>query len=85
MPVEKIPTWIERLLLPKLSEISGDIKAINARIDALESNMNTKFQAVDIKFQGVESRIDSLRNEINSKFEGTDIKIAELEKRMAMA
>jgi outer membrane murein-binding lipoprotein Lpp len=42
MPAEKIPGWIERLLMPKLSEISGDIKAINARIDALESNMNTK-------------------------------------------
>lgn len=32
MTAEKIPSWIERLLMPKLSEISGEIKAINTRI-----------------------------------------------------
>ncbi len=41
MPVEKIPSWLERLLLPKLIEISGDIKAFNARIDALDDKIDS--------------------------------------------
>ncbi|MEM3419081.1 MAG: hypothetical protein QW806_02540 [Nitrososphaerota archaeon] len=37
--VEKVPGWIERILLTKLSEITGEIKAINARIDSLEKRI----------------------------------------------
>lgn len=63
MTAEKIPSWIEKLLLPKLSEMSGDIKAINARIDSLETNMN-------IRIGSLEAQIVSLRNEMNSNFTG---------------
>ncbi|MEM2178681.1 MAG: hypothetical protein QW272_07700 [Candidatus Methanomethylicaceae archaeon] len=38
--VEKIPSWIERMLLLKLSEITGEIKAINARIYSLENRID---------------------------------------------
>lgn len=38
--VEKVPGWIERILLTKLSEITGEIKAINARIDFLEKRIH---------------------------------------------
>jgi hypothetical protein len=47
MAAEKIPGWIERLLLPKLSKISGEIRAVNGRIDALESNMNTRIDSLE--------------------------------------
>ncbi len=47
MAAEKIPGWIERLLLPKLSEISGDIKALNGRINALESNMTIRMDSLE--------------------------------------
>ena len=53
--MEKIPGWIERLLMPKLNEITGEIKAIHTRIDGVEkgvaslrSEMMTKFDAVDV-------------------------------------
>jgi len=26
---EKVPAWIERLLLPRLSKLSGEIKGVN--------------------------------------------------------
>lgn len=74
--MEKIPGWIERLLLPKLNEISGEIKAIHTRIDAvgkevasLRNEMMTKFEAADAK---VDIKFDSLRNEMISKFDAVD-------------
>jgi hypothetical protein len=33
--MEKVPSWMERLLLPKLNEITGEIKAIHTHIDAV--------------------------------------------------
>ena len=54
--MEKIPGWIEKLLLPKLNEITGEIKAIHTRIDAVEKEvaslrreMLTKFESADAK------------------------------------
>jgi hypothetical protein len=41
MPAEKIPGWIERLLLPTLNEIKGDLKAIKTRIDALDGKRDS--------------------------------------------
>ncbi|MBU4373235.1 MAG: hypothetical protein KJ714_02095 [Euryarchaeota archaeon] len=75
MPVEKIPSWLERLLMPKLSEISGEIKALDTKIDSLRSETKTE--------------IEALRKEMLSKFEGLDyrfetinIKLDSLEKRI---
>jgi len=72
--MEKIPGWIERLL-PKLNEISGEIKALEAkiesvdkksdiRIDSLRNEMLSKFEAVDRRFDAVDSRFDSLEARI---------------------
>ena len=60
MAAEKIPGWIERLLLPKLNEISGDIKAVNSRIDSLEDRIGGLETNLNIK-------IDSLRNETKTE------------------
>jgi len=71
MAAEKIPGWIERLLLPKLSEISGDIKAVNGRIDALEFNMSTRIDSLEsnmntrmYRFEAINTRLDSLDKRI---------------------
>lgn len=72
---EKIPSWIERLLLPRLSEMLGEIKALNTKVDALEKTVNTRINALD-------ERIVSLRNEMISRFEAVNIRIDALEKRI---
>ncbi len=59
--MEKIPGWIERLLLPKLNEISGEIKALEAKIESVDNK--------------VDVRIDSLRKEMLSKFDSVDVKL----------
>jgi flagellar capping protein FliD len=73
--VEKLPSWIERILLPSLNEIKGEIKAINTRIDSLDDKMDTKMTALD-------GKIDSLRNEINSKFVGMDYRFEAINTRL---
>ena len=92
---EKIPSWIERLLLPRLSEISGEIKALNAKVESLEkvigslrNEMFTKFDSLEktmnARFEAVNTRIDSLEKRIPVIEEMTAIKIrlAEVEKRI---
>ena len=44
---EKIPGWLERVLLPRLSEMAGEIKAVNVRIEALDEKPSTKIDEVD--------------------------------------
>ncbi len=82
MPVEKIPSWIERLLLPKLSTIEGELKAINIRIDSVEDQVGSLRHAMLSKFEATDNKMDSLRNEMLSKFEGVDIKITSLDERI---
>jgi uncharacterized coiled-coil DUF342 family protein len=69
--MEKIPSWMERLLLPKLKEITGEIKAIHTRIDAvgkeivsLRNEMISRFETVDAKFEKVDARFDSFEAKI---------------------
>lgn len=75
MTTEKIPGWIKQVLMPELNEIKGELKAINTRIDSLESKMDIKITALDGKIEG-------LRKEMLSKFENVDIKIDSLRTEM---
>jgi tetrahydromethanopterin S-methyltransferase subunit G len=89
--VEKIPSWIKKLLLPKLSEITGEIKAINARIDSLEKRVdslektfNERFVSLRnemlTRFDAVDKKIESLRSEMFTKFDSLEKRIPMMEK-----
>jgi tetrahydromethanopterin S-methyltransferase subunit G len=89
--VEKIPLWIERILLPKLSEITGEIKAINARIDSLEKRVdslektfNERFISLRnemlTRFDAVDKKIESLRSEVFTNFDSLEERIPMMEK-----
>ncbi len=79
MPVEKIaekvPAWLERVLLPSLNEIRGEIKAVNTRIDSLDEKM-------DIKITALDEKIDSLRNETKTEISSLNIKISSVDERI---
>ena len=91
--IEKIPAWIERMLLPKLNEISGEIKAIHTRIDSVEKEIaslrsETKTEIVGLrtemlmKFEAADAKVESLRNEMISKFEAVDSSFDSLEAKL---
>jgi hypothetical protein len=91
MPAEKIPGWIERLLLPKLSEISGDVKGLDIKIESLRNETKTEITSVrnEIASLRIEMnvRLDSIEKRIPviEKITALEIKIADLEKRLATA
>ncbi len=84
--LEKAPSWVERMLIPSLNEMKGELKAIHTRIDSLESNMNTRIGSLD---ERMNTRITSLETKMDIKFEGLDYrfetintKLDSLEKRI---
>jgi len=88
MTAEKVPSWIERLLMPQLNEIKGELKSLHARIDALESNMNTRFESLEsnmnTRFESVDTKIDSLRNELKGEVSGVQKEISSLRTEMSI-
>jgi len=91
MNMEKMPSWIERLLLPKLNTIEGELKAINTRIDSLDekidikidslrNEMKSEFTGLNYRFEKVNERIDSLRIEMTVKLDSLEKRIPVIEK-----
>jgi DNA repair exonuclease SbcCD ATPase subunit len=78
---EKIPGWLERVLLPQISELKGELKAVDARIGGLEGKMDGQFKAVHSDIQRVEEKLST---EIQRVEEKLSTKVDELDKRMDM-
>jgi SMC interacting uncharacterized protein involved in chromosome segregation len=62
---EKIPGWIERLLLPKLSSLEGDLKAFRAEVAG-------EFKAVNGRIDNLEKQMHSLRSEVNGHIDSLE-------------
>jgi hypothetical protein len=70
---EKVPGWVERLLIPALEsrvrtivkdETSQLERAIGGRFETLEKVMDARFEALDTKVDSVDRRVDSLDKKI---------------------
>jgi len=78
---EKVPGWVERLLIPTLESrvreivkeevghlekiMEAGFEAVNASIDSLEKRMDSRFEAVN-------SRIDSLEKTFSARIESLE-------------
>jgi hypothetical protein len=47
---EKIPGGLERILLPQISELKGEVKAMNAKMDG-------EFKVVHSEIKGLDQKI----------------------------
>jgi len=74
---EKVPGWVERLLIPTLESRVRVI--VREEVGHLEKTMNAKFEAVNSRFDAVNARIDSLEQRIPVMQD-----IAELKARLAI-
>jgi len=72
---EKVPGWVERLLIPTLETRVRSV--VKEEVEHLEKVMNGKFDAVN-------TRIDSVEKRIFDRFDGVDARIDSLEKRLPM-
>jgi len=50
--MEKIPGWIERLFMPKLNAITGELKALHTRIDGVEKEVASLKERDDDEVRG---------------------------------
>ena len=83
---EKIPGWLERVLLPQISDLKGEIKVVNARIDGLDAKivgldgkLSGRMDGLGEKIDGVEERLESKIDEVDRRLES---KIDDVEKRL---
>ena len=58
---------VERILLPRLNSIDGELKSINTRIDSVNTRIDEMDKRMNIRFDAVNSQIESLRNEMRSE------------------
>ena len=65
-------SWLQRVLLPELSEVKGEIKAIHSEIkridgkaDSLRNEMSTNFEAVDLRFDSLSTTIAGLEKRMD--------------------
>lgn len=71
---EKIPSWIERLLLPKLSSMEGELKAINSEIKRLETKIDSLDERVNIRINSLSEKIDVIKDIERLKVEVAELK-----------
>ncbi|MDG7010167.1 MAG: hypothetical protein JRN16_06280 [Nitrososphaerota archaeon] len=62
---ERVPGWLQRVLLPRLSEMGGDIKAINARIEGVDSKLGEMDKRLSSNDAHLEDKIDSLDKKLD--------------------
>jgi hypothetical protein len=73
---EKVPGWLERILLPQMSELKGEVKAINARLDGEFKAVHSEIRRLDEKIDGLDKRMDVVQ-----RLAVVEGKVQELESR----
>lgn len=76
---EKIPGWIERLLLPRLSSLEGELKAFRGEVGGQFKEVGGKFEAVNGRIDSLEKQLLSLRSEMNIRFDALESKVTLIE------
>lgn len=85
---EKVPGWVERLLIPTLESRVRSV--VKEEVGHLEKTMEARFEAtdakLDAKLDGIGARIDSLEKRIPMIQDIADLKarLAVVEKREAL-
>jgi hypothetical protein len=54
---ERVPDWLEMILPPQVSEIKGEMRAINARIDGEFKTVHSEMRRTEKKIAGVDKRL----------------------------
>ena len=76
---EKVPGWLQRVLLPQISELKGEIRVVNARMDSLDEKFSGRIDGLDEKLS---ERIDRLGEKIDGVERRLEFRIDEVDKRL---
>jgi predicted nucleic acid-binding Zn-ribbon protein len=84
---EKIPGWIERLLLPRLSQIEGELKAFRGEANGEFKAIHSEIKRLETKIDGLDERLNTRINSLSEKvdvirdIEKLKVEVAELKKQ----
>jgi SMC interacting uncharacterized protein involved in chromosome segregation len=56
---------VERILLPRLNSIDGELKSINTKIDSANTRIDSELRSVHTRIDSVHTRIDSVNTKID--------------------
>jgi len=74
---------VERLLLPRLNSIDGELKSITTRIDSVHTRVDEMDKRNGIQFDGIRNQVRGLSEKVNliKDVERLKIEVAELKRR----
>jgi hypothetical protein len=67
---------MERILLPRLNSIDGELKAIDVKIDSMKSELRAEIKVVDTKVDKLDRKLD-----MDRRMAAVETKIKELERK----
>jgi hypothetical protein len=65
--VREAASTVERILLPRLNSIDGELKSIGTRIDSVNTRIDEMDKRMMIKFDALNAQIDSVRTEVRTE------------------
>ena len=54
----KVPGWLERVLLPQMNELKGEIKTLDANVEGEFKAVHSGIRRLDEKIDGLDKRMD---------------------------
>jgi tetrahydromethanopterin S-methyltransferase subunit G len=83
----------ERMMLPRLNSIDGELKAINTRLDGELKAINTRLDGVNSRIDGVEKSagenhknlitiIDSFKSEMRAELKAVNAKVDQIDEKL---
>ncbi len=70
--VEKVPGWIEKVLLPKLSEIKVELKSLRGEMQGELKSINTRIDSVETKLGEMDRRLTENDRRLSEKIDDLD-------------
>ena len=74
--IDDIRELFQNLIAPRLEGIQGELKAVNTRIDALESKFDGKFDALSTSIGFLDGKLESFRRELSAEIRRVDEKLS---------
>jgi len=74
---------VERILLPRLNSIDGELKSINTRIDSVHTRIDEMDKRNDIRLEAIRNEIRTVSEKVDfiKDVERLKVEVAELKKR----
>jgi vacuolar-type H+-ATPase subunit I/STV1 len=72
----------ERLMLPRLNSIDGELKAMNTRIDAVNGRIDDSVKGLTARIDESDKRAESFRSEFRAELNAVQTKLEAIDQKL---